>query len=94
MKADNRELEQRLRDQAERLRRARREQATILAQATFLGGLGLVFVLPMVGGAYLGHWLDSLAAGYSVRWTIGFLLLGMLVGAVNVYLIVKRTDES
>lgn len=87
-------LQERLRRQAERRRQAAEDQRTILAQASFLGGLGLVFVLPVVGGAYLGHWLDSLLAGYSVRWTIGCLLLGIGVGAVNVYLIVKRTDEE
>lgn len=88
------QLQERLQRQAERRRRAEQDQRTILAQASFLGGLGLVFVLPVVGGAYLGHWLDSLVAGYSVRWTVGCLLLGIGVGAVNVYLIVKRTDEE
>ena len=49
-----------------------------------------MFVLPVVGGAYLGYWLDSLAAGYSVRWTVSLLLLGVVVGALNVYLFIRE----
>ncbi|HYW93037.1 MAG TPA: AtpZ/AtpI family protein [Gammaproteobacteria bacterium] len=84
------DLERRLREQAERKQRAERERRSLLAQTTYLGSLGLVFVLPLVGGAYLGRWLDTLAPGYSVRWTIGFLLLGLVVGGMNVYLLMRR----
>jgi ATP synthase protein I len=49
-------------------------------------------VLPVVGGAYLGRWLDSLVEGYSIRWTISMLFLGIIVGAMNVYFLV-RTNE-
>ncbi len=52
----------------------------------FSGGvLGLLFVVPIIGGAYLGRWLDTLASGYSVRWTIGLIVLGITVGAYNVF---------
>jgi ATP synthase protein I len=43
-----------------------------------------------VGGAYLGHWLDGLTAGYSTRWTISLILVGVMVGALNVYLFIKE----
>jgi ATP synthase protein I len=86
------ELERRLQQQAERIRKAERERKSLLAQTAFLGTLGLVFVLPVVGGAYLGRWLDTLASGYSVRWTIGCLLLGILVGFANVFYLFKRSD--
>jgi ATP synthase protein I len=52
--------------------------------------LALLLVLPVVGGAYLGHWLDSLSAGYSVRWTVGLIVAGVGVGAVNVYLYIRE----
>ena len=52
-----------------------------MAQTVYLGTLGLVFVLPVVAGAYLGRWLDQQLAGYSVRWTLSLLLLGVAVGA-------------
>ena len=62
----------------------------MLAQSIFLGTLGLVFVLPVVAGAYLGRWIDDQLEGYSVRWTITLLLAGVGVGLVNVYLFVRE----
>lgn len=48
------------------------------------GTLGLLFSVPTVAGAYLGRWIDSLMPGYSVRWTISLVLLGIVVGAFSV----------
>jgi len=89
MKAEER-LRQRLELQARRLRKAESERNTLLAQTVFIGTLGLLFVLPLIGGAYLGRWLDSLMPGYSIRWTISLILLGVFVGAVNVYLFIRE----
>ncbi len=75
--------------QARRLKKAERERPTLIGQTVYIGTLGLLFVLPVVGGAYLGRWLDSLAAGYSVRWTVSLILVGVVVGAVNNYLFIK-----
>lgn len=75
--------------EAGRLDSARREHSTLLAQTVYLGALGLAFVVPVVAGAYLGHWLDSDAAGYSVRWTLSLISLGIVVGSVNVYLMIR-----
>lgn len=76
--------------QVKRMKKAKRERPTLLAQTVFLGTLGLTFVLPVIGGAYLGRWLDEMAAGYSMRWTLSLLFLGVVVGAVNVYLLVRE----
>ena len=73
-----------------RLRRAERERHQWLAQTVFIGTLGLVFVLPVVGGAYLGAWLDGRLTGYSQSWTLSLILIGILVGAVNVYLLIRE----
>ncbi len=85
--------QQQLRDkvdqQARRMRKAERERDSLLAQTVYLGTLGVVFILPVVFGAYLGQWLDGLVAGYSVRWTLSLLLLGVVIGAMNVYLLVR-----
>jgi ATP synthase protein I len=85
---------QRLRDDVERqvrrMKKAEQERPTLLAQTIFLGTLGLVFVLPVVAGAYLGRWLDGMIEGYSMRWTLSMLFLGVVIGAVNVYLLVKE----
>jgi ATP synthase protein I len=86
---DRHELRHRVQEQARRMRRAEQERESILAQATQLGVLGLVFVLPVVGGAYLGRWLDSLVEGYSVRWTVSLLLLGVVLGGFNVYFLIR-----
>jgi ATP synthase protein I len=82
-------LHERVERQAERMRRAERERPTLMAQTVYLGSLGLVFVLPIVAGAYLGRWLDGMVEGYSVRWTLSLLFLGLVVGALNVYLMVR-----
>ena len=87
-------LQKQVDNQIKRIKKARHEQSSILAQSLYLGTLGLVLVLPIIGGAYLGLWLDSMAAGYSMRWTISLLLLGLLIGAVNVYLLIKQQDDA
>ena len=84
------ELNKRIERQAQRLRQADRERPTLMAQTIYLGTLGLVFVLPVVGGAYLGHWLDSLIEGYSMRWTLSLIFLGLVIGAVNAWLLIRE----
>lgn len=76
--------------QARRMKKAEHEQSTLIGQTIYTGTLGLLFVLPVIGGAYLGQWLDSLVAGYSIRWTISLILLGVFTGALNVYLFIKE----
>jgi ATP synthase protein I len=62
----------------------------LLGQTVFLGTLGLLFVVPVVIGAYVGQWLDGFVEGYSIRWTMSLILLGVAIGAVNVYLLMKE----
>jgi ATP synthase protein I len=76
--------------QVRRMKQAERDRPTLLAQSIHLGTLGLLFVIPVVAGAYAGQWLDGLAKGYSIRWTLGLIVLGLIVGGVNVYLLVKE----
>lgn len=76
--------------QAKRMQKAEREQPTLIGQTIYVGTLGLLLVLPVVGGAYLGHWLDSLVEGYSMRWTLSLILLGVIIGAINVYLFIRE----
>ena len=76
--------------QAERLKRAAKERPTLLAQTRFLGTIGVLLVLPVVVGAYLGQWLDSLQPGYSVRWTVSLILLGVFVGGLNAYFFIRE----
>ena len=86
--------EQKLVAQAEieagRIKKAEEDRPTVLAQTAYVGVLGLLFVLPVIGGAYLGHWIDSLLAGYSMRWTLSLIFLGVIVGGVNVYYFIRE----
>jgi ATP synthase protein I len=76
--------------QAKRMEQAERERPTLMSQTAFLGVLALLLVLPVVGGAYLGRWLDSRVPGYSIHWTIGLILLGLLAGIFNVYFFLRE----
>lgn len=84
------DLRKQVERQARRMKQAERERPTLIGQTVYIGTLGLLFVIPVIGGAYLGQWLDSLAAGYSVRWTLSLILLGVIVGGLNVYLFLKE----
>jgi ATP synthase protein I len=84
------DLRKQVERQARRMKKAELERPTLIGQTVYIGTLGLLFVLPVIGGAYLGQWLDSLTAGYSVRWTVSLILVGVFIGAVNVYLFIRE----
>ncbi|MFI3219912.1 MAG: AtpZ/AtpI family protein [Methylococcales bacterium] len=84
------QLKKRIDTQIERMKQAEKDRPNLLSQTVYIGTLGLVMVLPIVAAAYLGHWLDSLVAGYSVRWTLSLLFLGVVVGFFNVYFLIKN----
>ena len=72
------------------MQKAERERPTLAGLTVYIGTLGLLFVLPVIGGAYLGQWLDGRAAGYSTHWTVSLILAGVVLGALNVYLFIKE----
>ncbi|MBU6433432.1 MAG: AtpZ/AtpI family protein [Nitrospirae bacterium] len=84
------ELKQHVTKQIGRMQQAEKERPTLLAQTVYLGTLGLLIVVPVIAGAYLGRWLDGLVEGYSLRWTLSLIILGVGIGAVNVYLFIKE----
>lgn len=75
---------------SERLQKAERNKRSLLAQTVFLGSLSVLFVVPLLAGAYLGHWLDSHAEGYGVSWTMNLILLGLAIGVLNVFVFVRK----
>ncbi|MCL7419595.1 MAG: AtpZ/AtpI family protein [Methylobacter sp.] len=85
-----RRLKQQIDNQVKRIKKADRERPTLFAQTVYIGTLGLVMVLPIIGGAYLGHWLDSMMSGYSMRWTLSLLFAGVVVGVFNVYFLIQN----
>ncbi|MCX7066251.1 MAG: AtpZ/AtpI family protein [Methylococcales bacterium] len=84
------QLKKRIDTQIERMKQAEKDRPNLLSQTVYIGTLGLVMVLPIIGGAYLGHWLDGLVAGYSMRWTLSLLFSGVVVGFFNVYFLIKN----
>jgi ATP synthase protein I len=74
------------------MKKAERERPTLIGQTVYIGTLGLLLVLPILGGAYLGRWLDGLAEGYSVRWTASLIVLGVFVGALNAYFFIRNGE--
>jgi len=84
------QLRKQVEQQARRMQKAERDRPTLIGQTVYIGTLGLLFVLPVIAGAYLGRWLDGLLEGYSVRWTMSLILLGVFIGIMNVYLFIKE----
>jgi ATP synthase protein I len=83
-------FEESIQKRVRRMKQAEKERRGLIAQSVYLGTLGVMFVLPVVAGAYLGQWLDSLSEGYEVHWTVSMIVLGVIVGAVNVYFFVRE----
>ncbi len=83
-------LEQKVERQVRRMKQAEKERRTLIGESVYLGTVGVLFVLPVVAGAYLGRWLDGFSQGYQVRWTVSMIFLGIVVGAINVYYFVRE----
>lgn len=75
---------------AGRIEAARKAKRSLLVQTAYLGTLSVLFLVPLVGGAYLGRWLDGMNAGYTTRWTINLIVLGLALGVFNVWQFIKR----
>lgn len=92
-------FEQRITRREERLRRARaRPDRTIAVGLGTFGLVGWTIALPMFLGTLLGLWLDNRMGG-GVRWTLGLMMLGLIIGASNVWAWLERQrreeeDES
>jgi ATP synthase protein I len=90
LRSRQQKLEESVQKRARRLKQAEKERRTLIGQSVYLGTLGVMFVLPVVAGAYLGQWLDSLSEGYEVHWTVSMIVLGVIIGGMNVYLFIRE----
>ena len=88
MNGDSDELLAKLKEQSGRRKRFEK-RPSFWRQTVYGGTLGVIFILPIVGGAYLGAFLDDKLSGYSVSWTMNAILLGVIIGSVNVFLFVR-----
>lgn len=91
MQADDRHLSEQMSKQIKRLKSARK--AGVLGLLVTGGTVGLLLTVPLILGAYLGRWLDEQSPGYSVRWTVNLILLGLAVGIYNVYRFLKEHGQ-
>jgi ATP synthase protein I len=87
--SDQQNLRKKIENQIRRMKKAEHDRPNLLSQTVYIGTLGLVMVLPVIVGVYLGHWLDEMLAGYSMHWTLSLMLAGVAIGIMNVYFLVK-----
>jgi ATP synthase protein I len=87
---EQRELETHVDREVERIKRADRERPTLLGQSMYLGTIGVLLVVPVVAGAFLGRWLDERMQGYTVGWTVSLIFLGVVIGGYSVYLFIRE----
>jgi ATP synthase protein I len=83
---DQQRLKKKIESQVKRIKKAERNPGPNLPS---IGTLGLVMILPIIGGVYLGNWLDDMVEGYSTHWTLSLLFAGIVVGIFNVYFLIK-----
>ncbi len=83
-------LKQEVESKIIKLDKAKVDKKTILSQTIYLGTVGIIFILPVVLLAYIGVWLDNKLQGFSFSWTISLIFLGIIIGAINVYLFMRE----
>jgi ATP synthase protein I len=83
--SDNGRFPRDIHKSARELMKARREKRTFWRYAYLLGVGGWLFVIPVVGGAYLGKYLDGKFGDRGISWTLTFLILGIAFGVYNVW---------
>ncbi|MGR8980528.1 MAG: AtpZ/AtpI family protein [Gammaproteobacteria bacterium] len=86
---ERRHLKRKIENQVKRIKKAEADRPNLLSQTIYIGTLGFVLVLPIIGGVYLGHWLDGLREGFSMRWTLSLMFAGLVIGIFNVYFLIK-----
>lgn len=86
MNKDDRKFVDAVRRQAERQQAAR--QVGFWQGLTVVGAVGWMVVLPAVGGAFLGRWLDE-HYNSGVFWTLGLLTAGLAMGCASAWRHVK-----
>lgn len=70
-----------------------KERSKFWQLAVTMASLGWSLVLPIVGGAFLGHYLDQIT-DQGVKWTVGLLFLGVALAFYNLYYILFRESSK
>ncbi|QSR89119.1 AtpZ/AtpI family protein [Methylacidiphilum caldifontis] len=90
MERDRKKLVEEVQKDVEKTEKARQFKPTLLSQTVFLGTLGVLFIIPVIIAAYLGKWLDEKLPGYAIHWTISLIILGVILGAINIYIFIRN----
>jgi ATP synthase protein I len=61
------------------------EEKGFWGTVVFIGSVGVMFVVPVIVGAYVGWVIDGKYKTEGVSWTLTFILVGIMVGAYSVY---------
>ncbi len=80
----DRGFKERVARSARRMREARNHGQRLWIGLGLVGALGWMVILPMVGGLYLGRYLDQ-AFQTRPSFTLSFLLIGLGTGAYSVW---------
>lgn len=68
-------------------------QGKFLAMISLASELGFSISLPIAGGAILGQFLDNKFHTLP-RMTLSLLFLGLFIGAANIYMIMKESEQD
>lgn len=87
-------LARRIEEQARRRARSRREKVgNLWQQVARVGTLGWMIVLPIVGGALVGHLLDR-RFGTGVRWALALMSVGVVAGGFALWRAIQEGAEK
>ena len=75
-----------------RLKRREPSAASFWRSLSVLGTVGWSIVLPAVGGAWIGHWLDRRWES-GVRFTLMLLVAGVMLGSVIAWRVIREPRE-
>ncbi len=75
----------------------KKKEENIWYALSYIGSVGIIFLFPVVLGTYIGWILDGRYKTGKTSWTITFMVIGIFIGAYNVYTIfykreIKRKD--
>jgi ATP synthase protein I len=71
----------------------KKERSKFWQLAMTMASLSWSLVLPIVGGALLGHYLDQIT-DQGVKWTVGLLFLGVALAFYNLYYILFKESDK
>jgi len=70
----------------------KKKEKNIWYALSYIGSISIIFLLPVVAGAYIGWWLDGRYRVGKVSWTITGIILGVIIGIYNVYQVFYKRD--